>query len=128
MALPFPRAWAQSAKPCLYFWPKGDGPPDPAVVAEQQAELLSGDVPIEAITEHIKRASATQPVCQRLEQVPGIVPLSASALWLKASGQPYQNGRHLAAALGLVPKHTGTGARFGSGESVNVGIGISGGC
>ncbi len=42
----------------------------------------------------------------------GIGPLSASALWLKASGQPYQNGRHLAAALGLVPKHTGTGGKI----------------
>ena len=27
------------------------------------------------------------------------------------AGQPYQNGRHVAAALGLVPKHTGTGGK-----------------
>jgi len=76
---------------------------------EQQAELTYWDTKIEAVTAQIKRESATQPVCQRLEQVRGIGPLSASALWLKAAGQPYQNGRHLAAALGLVPKHTGTG-------------------
>ena len=79
---------------------------------EQQAELLNWDTRIEEVTGHITRESATQPVCQRLEQVRGIGPLSASALWLKAAGQPYQNGRHLAAALGLVPKHTGTGGKI----------------
>lgn len=81
-------------------------------ILEQQAELRSWDTRIEEVTEHIKRESATQPVCQRLEQVRGIGPLSASALWLKAGGHPYQNGRHFAAALGLVPKHTGTGGKI----------------
>lgn len=79
---------------------------------EQQAELRTWDERIQEVTAHIMRESATQPVCQRLEQVRGIGPLSASALWLKASRQPYQNGRHLAAALGLVPKHTGTGGKI----------------
>ncbi len=81
-------------------------------LVEQQAELLNWDARIEEVTNHIKQESATQPVCQRLEQVRGIGPLSASALWLKAAGQPYQNGRHVAAALGLVPKHTGTGGKI----------------
>lgn len=63
-------------------------------LVEQQAELLSWDTRMAEVTEHITRESATQPVCQRLEQVRGIGPLSASALWLKAGGQPYQNGRH----------------------------------
>ncbi len=81
-------------------------------LTDQQAELTDWDTKIEAVTAQITRESATQPVCQRLEQVRGIGPLSASALWLKAAGQPYQNGRHLAAALGLVPKHTGTGGNI----------------
>jgi len=78
---------------------------------EQQAELRHWDTRIEAVTAHIKRESATQPICHRLEQVRGIGPLSASALWLKLAGGSYQNGRHVAAALGLVPKHTGTGGK-----------------
>jgi transposase len=81
-------------------------------LTDQQAELTYWDTKIEAVTAQITRESAMQPVCQRLEQVRGIGPLSASALWLKAAGQPYQNGRHLAAALGLVPKHTGTGGKI----------------
>ncbi len=69
-------------------------------LVEQHAELQNWDARIEEVTGHIKRERATQPVCQRLEQVRGIGPLSASALWLKAGGHPYQNGRHFAAALG----------------------------
>ncbi len=81
-------------------------------LTDQQAELTYWDTKIEAVTAQITRESATQPVCQRLEQVRGIGPLGASALWLKVAGQPYQNGRHVAAALGLVPKHTGTGGNI----------------
>ncbi len=79
---------------------------------EQQAELLTWDTRIQEVTDHITRESAAQPVCQRLQEMRGIGPLAASALWLKAGGQPYQNGRHVAAALGLVPKHTGTGGKI----------------
>ncbi len=81
-------------------------------VTEQQAELAYWDAKIEAVTAQIHRENATQPVCRRLQQVRGIGPLGASALWVKTVGQPYQNGRHLAAAIGLVPKHTGTGGKI----------------
>jgi len=79
---------------------------------EQQAELTDWDTKIEVVTARIKRENATQPICHRLEQARGIGPLGASALWVKAAGQPYQHGRHFAAALGLVPKHTGTGGKI----------------
>jgi transposase len=81
-------------------------------LTDQQAELTDWDTKIEAVTAQINQESATQPVCQRLEQIRGIGPLGASALWLKVAGQPYQNGRHVAAAVGLVPKHTGTGGKI----------------
>ena len=80
-------------------------------LTDQQAELLYWDTKIEAVTAQINRENARQPICQRLEQARGIGPLGASALWAKAAGQSYQNGRHVAAALGLVPKHTGTGGK-----------------
>jgi len=78
---------------------------------DQQAELQDWDAKIEAVTAQIKRENARHPTCQRLEQARGIGPLGASALWGKAAGQPYQHGRHFAAALGLVPTHTGTGGK-----------------
>ncbi|MGP0591128.1 IS110 family transposase [Nitrospira sp. T9] len=80
-------------------------------LADQQAELRYWDTKIEAVTAQIKRENARQPICQRLEQARGIGPLGASALWAKIAGQAYRNGRHVAAALGLVPKHTGTGGK-----------------
>lgn len=81
-------------------------------LADQQAELEEWDSKIEAVTAQIKRENARQPICQRLEQARGIGPLGASALWAKMAGQTYRNGRHVAAALGLVPKHTGTGGKI----------------
>ena len=80
-------------------------------LTDQQAELLYWDAKIEAVTAQINRENATQPICHRLEQARGIGPLGASALWSKTAGQSYQNGRHFAATLGLVPKHTGTGGK-----------------
>ena len=79
---------------------------------DQQAELTYWDTKIEAVMTQINRESARQPICQRLKQARGIGPVGASALWLKVAGQPYQNGRHVSAAIGLVPKHTGTGGKI----------------
>lgn len=82
------------------------------LLEEQRAEWQVLDQRITAVTQQLERLSQTEPSCVRLQQIPGIGPLSASALWVKLSGQAYTNGRHLAAALGLVPKHTGTGGKI----------------
>ena len=49
-------------------------------------------------------------LCERLQTIPGIGPLSASAL-VSSVGDPssFKNGRQFAASLGLVPRHSGTG-------------------
>lgn len=82
------------------------------LLEEQRAEWQALDHRIATITQQVERLSQTEPNCVRLQQIPGIGPLSATALWVKVSGQAYTNGRHLAAALGLVPKHTGTGGKI----------------
>ncbi len=82
------------------------------LLEEQRAEWQALDHRITAVTQQLERLSQTEPSCVRLQQIPGIGPLSASALWVKLSGHAYTNGRHLAAALGLVPKHTGTGGKI----------------
>lgn len=82
------------------------------LLEEQRAEWQALDHRIAAVTQQLERLSQTEPSCVRLQQIPGIGPLTASALWVKLSGQAYTNGRHLAAALGLVPKHTGTGGKI----------------
>lgn len=60
----------------------------------------------------VKRLSATHPVCKRLEGIPGVGPVIATAI-VAAMGDParFKNGRQFAASLGLVPKHSGTGGK-----------------
>jgi transposase len=52
------------------------------------------------------------PACQRLQTIPGIGPVTATAL-IAAIGDAtqFKNGRQLAAWLGLVPKEHSTGGK-----------------
>lgn len=52
------------------------------------------------------------PECQRLQTIPGIGPVTATAL-IAAIGEatPFKNGRQLAAWLGLVPREHSTGGK-----------------
>ncbi len=55
---------------------------------------------------------ADDPRCQQLMSLPGVGPLSASALVAKiGGGEGFRSARHFAAWLGLVPRHEGTGGR-----------------
>ena len=58
------------------------------------------------------RASRSREICRNLEELPGIGPITSTAL-VATVGDPgaFKNGRHLAAFLGLVPRHTGTGGK-----------------
>lgn len=60
----------------------------------------------------IESIARAHPVCKRLQTVPGIGPVIATAL-VAAVGNPaqYKNGREFSASLGLVPRHTGTGGK-----------------
>ena len=77
-----------------------------------QAELHLVDEQIEATTERIKQMFAADEACQRLAQLRGIGPLTATAL-VAAVGDArgFKNGRQLAAWLGLVPKQHSTGGK-----------------
>jgi transposase len=62
--------------------------------------------------EKLEALAPTHPVCQRLLTIPGLGPLTATAL-LAAVGdaQVFTTGRQCAAWLGLVPKHYATGGQ-----------------
>ncbi len=58
------------------------------------------------------RALRTDPTARALLKVPGIGPLGASALRAElGDGSAWKNSREFACCRGLVPRHTGTGAR-----------------
>jgi transposase len=62
--------------------------------------------------EKLEALATTHPECQRLMTVPGIGPLSATALVAAVSdASAFKNGRQFAAWLGLVPRQHSTGGK-----------------
>ena len=75
-------------------------------------ELQALDQRIAATDRHIERLFAADEACQRLAQLAGIGPLTATAL-VAAVGDAtdFKNGRQFAAWLGLVPRQHSTGGK-----------------
>jgi transposase len=62
--------------------------------------------------EKLEALATTHPECQRLMTIPGIGPLSATALVAAVSdASAFKNGRQFAAWLGLVPRQHTTGGK-----------------
>lgn len=75
-------------------------------------DLKALEVRIEEITQTIQRSVQCSDTARRLLTVPGIGPLTASALEVAAGrGQHFKNGRFFAAWLGLVPRQYPTGGQ-----------------
>src|SRR5438132_7748532 len=65
---------------------------------------------IERVTGEIEAVATTDPACQRLMAVPGVGPISATALVAAVgNGGAFSKGRDLAAWLGLVRRQHSTG-------------------
>jgi transposase len=75
-------------------------------------ELGQLDTTLAYYQDKLEVLAYTHPVCQRLLTIPGIGPLTATAL-MAAVGDAgvFQNGRQFAAWLGLVPKQYSTGGQ-----------------
>ena len=80
--------------------------------SELYEQLVELEQRITKVNQRLDRLFNTHPVCRKLAAVPGIGPLTATAL-LATVGRPqaFHNGRHLAAWLGLVPRQYSSGAR-----------------
>lgn len=76
------------------------------------AELRSKEERVKHYDRLIARESAQDPVVKRLQTIPGVGLLTASAI-ASEIGNPreFKNGREFSTFIGLVPKHTGTGGR-----------------
>jgi transposase len=75
-------------------------------------ELEEMDEKIKAQDKRLRAVCKDSDVCRRLLTVPGIGYITATALHA-AAGEAcvFENGRQMAAWIGLVPKHVGTGGR-----------------
>jgi transposase len=83
-----------------------------ALVGELQQELAELDRRVTTYDRRIRELYRGSELCQRLGQIEGIGPLTATAL-VAAVGdrQGFKNGRQFAAWLGLVPKQRSSGGR-----------------
>lgn len=86
--------------------------------AEHLDELRAIDQRFAHCEERIKAVNKENEVCQRLDDVLGIGPITASAVYAAAGdGKDFVNGRHFSAWLGLVP-----GQHSSGGKAVLLGI------
>lgn len=67
---------------------------------------------IEEVETQISRMASEQDDCRRLQEIPGVGLITATAL-VAAIGDKsqFKSGRHLAAWIGLTPRHSGTGGK-----------------
>jgi transposase len=79
-----------------------------AALLEIVSEIRSLEARMKTVEAELKRYAASSRDVQAIQQVPGIGLLTATAL-VAAAGSPrhFRDGRHLAAWMGLTPRHTG---------------------
>lgn len=80
--------------------------------AELQEELQTIDKRLERCEKRIKCLNQENEMCRRLDEILGIGPITASAIYAAAGdGKDFVNGRHFSAWLGLVPGQHSTGGK-----------------
>ena len=82
------------------------------LILETQAELMELDRRIASCDRQIRELYRTSELCQRLGEIEGIGPVTATALVAAVGDRScFKNGRQFAAWLGLVPKQRSSGGR-----------------
>jgi transposase len=75
-------------------------------------EFLTLEQRVAYYTEKLHATAQAHPMCRRLQAIPGIGPLTATALIAAVpDATHFKNGRQLAAWLGLVPREHSTGGK-----------------
>lgn len=88
------------------------GPAGRALLAELREELVQLDERVAELDARLEREAAADARCRRLRSLPGIGPLTATALVATLGDvRGFTSGRHLAAWLGLVPRQHTTGGQ-----------------
>jgi transposase len=83
-----------------------------ALLAQLYEQLQALAERIDGYNQQVDELYRSQASCQRIAQVEGIGPLTATAIVATfGDGQQFDSGRQLSAALGLVPRQSGTGGK-----------------
>ena len=93
-----------------------------AMLQELVAAITALELRIKSAEKAIFAVARADPMARRLMTIPGVGPITASAV-VAMVGDPghFRNGRHFAAWLGLVPKQNGTGGKMRLGRISKMG-------
>ena len=111
--LPRGRHWGLKAMP--YAFARAEGRLEVTVMEALRAQLdlihnLSAR--IEALEERLQAYERGDERCRRLRAIPGVGPLTATAVVASVgNAREFRSGREFAAWLGLVPRQSGTGGK-----------------
>jgi transposase len=79
---------------------------------EQLEALRTATTRIDALEKQLASWQRTEPECQRIMAIPGVGPLTATAVIASVGdARQFRSAREFAAYLGLVPRQSGTGGR-----------------
>lgn len=82
------------------------------LLQQLREELQQLDLELDGVTREIGKLAREDESCQRLISVPGIGPITSTALTAAVgNGTGFQKGRDLAAWLGLVPRQNSSGGK-----------------
>lgn len=82
------------------------------ILSQLTQQLTALDECIDVYNKQIKVMVKNNPICQRLQSIPGVGPMVASAYFNEVgSGSHYRKGRDVSASLGIVPKQYSSGGR-----------------
>ena len=76
---------------------------------ELYEDLKHLDTKISYFDNELKRINQSNKICQRLNKIEGVGPMTATAILALGDLRVFKNGRHLSAFLGLVPKQFSSG-------------------
>jgi len=83
-----------------------------ALIEMQYSMLLVLDENIDACDMDIEKIAKENEVCQRLQAIEGVGPItSVAVVALAGNGSTFKNGRHFSAYLGLVPRQYSSGMK-----------------
>lgn len=86
--------------------------PARAVFADLYAQLQALDAQLQRYDAQLQALYQTSVLCQRLGAIPGVGPVTATAMAAAlGDGQAFENGRQVAAWLGLVPRQDSSGGK-----------------
>ena len=82
------------------------------IFADRYEQLVYLDQQVQRYEDKIQTIYRSSPVCQRLGALPGVGPITATALIAAlGDGKNFENGRQVAAWLGIVPRQESSGGK-----------------